>query len=44
MMIKRTVLYARKHAKLFLSIEVITCVIVFVVGSTVGHAIAVGMS
>jgi hypothetical protein len=44
MMIKRTVLYARKHAKQFLSIEVITCVIVFVVGSAVGHAIVVGMS
>jgi hypothetical protein len=44
MMIKQIVLYARKHAKLFLSTEVITCVILFVVGSTVGHAIAVGMS
>ena len=42
MIIDQIIFYFCKYAKLFLSIEVITCVSLFVVGLTVGHAIAVG--
>lgn len=44
MIIIDQIIYLCKYARLFLSTEVTTCVILFVVGSTVGNAIAMGLS
>jgi hypothetical protein len=43
MMIKQIVSYFRKHAKRFLSVELITGIIVFVIGCSVGQTVALAM-
>lgn len=46
MMIEQLVVYVflhtHQHAKQILSIDLMTCIVVFVVGCIVGHAIALG--
>jgi hypothetical protein len=43
MMMKNIALHPRRYAKQFLSVEVITGIIVFVIGCSVGQTVAIAM-